>query len=283
MSGADNIGGFVGTNSGAIDGSSAHGNVTTNGTVDVSMVGGFTGLNTVLSGSAGTITNSHAYGSVVSQRPKGGGYGGFVGTNFQGATITNSTASGNATSGYAAGGFVADNYGTITNSTASGNVQGLYSGTAGGFVGYNHVGGVITGALATGNVRSWGYGGPLYAENQGYIQGKATGTYTWLGYFDNGSGPWGGPVPRNAGIAVVTIQPTAVGNAAAAAGASQAVSAIQSAPVSPAVQQGAGGSNSDRKRSVDDNIQIGGRGGSSGSVGTIRVEGGGSDSGQEPR
>lgn len=283
ISGADNIGGFVGTNSGTIDASSAYGNVTTNGTVDVSMVGGFAGLNTVYGVSAGTITNSHAHGSVLSQRPRGGGYGGFVGTNFQGATIANSTASGAATSGYGVGGFVADNYGTITNGSATGNVQGLYSGTAGGFVGYNHRGGVINGALATGNVRSWGYGGPLYAENEGYIRGKATGTYTWLGIFDNGSNRLGGPTPRNAGIAVVIIQPTAAGNATAAAGATQAVSAMEDAPVNPASPQGAGGSNSNRKRSVDENIQIGSRGGSSGSVGTIRVEGGASDTGQTSR
>lgn len=139
---ADNIGGLVGTSTGAvITGSSASGTVT-----GANAVGGLVGK-----GQASTaISASSATGGVLGQT----GVGGLVGvldSQSGGNTVTTSFASGNVTGNENVGGLVGDSpySGTVINTSyASGSVQAVRF--VGGFIGTGNA--LISDAYATGDV-----------------------------------------------------------------------------------------------------------------------------------
>src|SRR5262249_44870625 len=143
--------------------------------------GGFVG------GNQGTIDNSFATGLVTGGGPGTGGFAGFNGKDAstgQIGRITNSRASGqgidfpanNPHSTGTAGGFVGENQdgAVISNSRATGTVTSLTS--AGGFVGSND--GTISDSTASGGVfvANNAAAGGFAGDNQGQITGSsATG------------------------------------------------------------------------------------------------------------
>lgn len=169
------IGGLVGWNDGgAISGSFATGNVTTNSSGDFDDVGGLVGR----SGYTGTstITGSYAEGAVSA-----GGYdaivGGLVGAVTQTSSVTSSHATGSVTgSGQLAfvGGLVGDvtdTTGSVVNSHASGNVTGGPSSNDGSLIGSNA--GTVSGSSATGSVS--GGAGSCIGGLIGYPGGAGAG------------------------------------------------------------------------------------------------------------
>ncbi|HEY2034715.1 MAG TPA: GLUG motif-containing protein [Rhizomicrobium sp.] len=169
------IGGLVGwNNGGAISGSHALGNVSTNDSGDFDDVGGLAGR----SGFTGTssITTSYASGSV-----SGGGYtasvGGLVGAVTQTSSVSSSHASGNVSGGgqYAfVGGLigdVTDTTGSVTNAQASGSVIGGIDSDDGSLIGANA--GTVTGSTATGSVS--GGSGSCIGGLIGYPGGAGSG------------------------------------------------------------------------------------------------------------
>ena len=152
-----NIGGLVGwNNAGTISGSHASGTVTASGV----SVGGLVGNN---GGAAASITNSYATGD-VNGGPVSQGVGGLAGSNS--GTISGSHATGNVR-GEIAGGLVGGNAGLITDSFSSGNVFGSYA--AGGLVGQMD-GGSILDSRASGNVTGgadYDFTGGLVGRMQG--------------------------------------------------------------------------------------------------------------------
>ncbi|MGJ0301679.1 GLUG motif-containing protein, partial [Aliarcobacter cryaerophilus] len=127
ITGKDNVGGLVGSNSGGtIQNSYVSGKVTGNNSV-----GGLVGNNNR------TITNSYATGLITGNN----NVGGLVGKNT--STITNSYATGLITGNNNVGGLVGWNNGTIENSYASGTVSKKYSSPFvffGGLIGDNFAG-----------------------------------------------------------------------------------------------------------------------------------------------
>ena len=115
---ADNLGGLVGRNLGAIRGSYATGPVSTHTGTGL---GGLVGLNDA----TGAIAASYAAGSVSSTGSSADSLGGLVGQN-NGGTITDSYAAGSVTDeGNTTGGLVGwHRSGTVTNSYATGKVSG---------------------------------------------------------------------------------------------------------------------------------------------------------------
>src|SRR4051794_15643662 len=206
------VGGLVGTNSGAINGS---GGTTISGTFfsfasgDVSVsdgtgagAGGLVGFN------FGTITNSFASGNVTSGNSSdifhASQIGGLVGLQNAGASINTSFAIGDVSAGTKsnAGGLVgSNNGGSISNSGASGAVSSVDN-QAGGLVGFNGVGSTITTSFAAGNVTGGGFGvGGLVGDNMGTIVGSfAMGNVTSTAPFSaNHDGDAGGFVGNNSG------------------------------------------------------------------------------------
>jgi hypothetical protein len=123
-------GGLVGTNIGTISNSSASGTITNKGTsTGYLSVGGLVGTN------EGSIALSFAGGSVNGGESD---IGGLVGKN-SGGSIDQTYASGTVTGNGAEGGLVGYTVGGngITNSYATGAVNGFYSNTVGGLLGYN--------------------------------------------------------------------------------------------------------------------------------------------------
>jgi subtilisin family serine protease len=194
-------GGLVGANVGgsSIASSSATGNVTGGSST---WAGGLVGENGffVPAGAFGTITDSFATGNVKITGVNSAA-GGLVGNNAQGSTITNSQAFGNVVStfngsnsdpGNQVGGLVGDNHGTITSasapfaaggssctqgasfSCATGDVVVGAGGHGGGLVGSNH--GTIQKAFATGAVVSSGGNGFFDLTTLGGLVGDNTGT-----------------------------------------------------------------------------------------------------------
>ncbi len=198
VSGTTNVGGLVGDNgNGAITGSYAAGNVT-----GASYVGGLAGHD-----NEGTINDSHATGAVTASGDYAGGLlgydyqvsmsddyatgavsgiddvGGLMGYNY-GGTVGSSFATGSASGGGDVGGLVGyNNDGPIGNSYAAGAVT-VVGNDAGGLVGTNASGGVISSSYATGAVRDFGkYAGGLVGSNDGRIGNSyATGAVTGGGY-----------------------------------------------------------------------------------------------------
>ena len=128
------VGSLVGRNGGTITNSHATGSVSGN-----SNTGGLVGSN------FGTITNSNMTGNVDG----GTNTGGLVGSVSLGTTIRNSYATGNVSGNSNTGGLVGSSFGTIRNSYATGNVDG--GDYTGGLIGRSHSGAIIN-SYATGNV-----------------------------------------------------------------------------------------------------------------------------------
>ncbi len=213
VSGVSTTGGLVGQSDGAITQSSTNVVVTANG-ASGNYFGGLLGFN-----NAGTVTQSHASGSVTAQgnnsyvggligfqlsgitsesyatgAVNGGSYhaGGLLGRNDSG-TIIQSYASGAVSGNNNNGGLAGDNYGTITQSYATGSVTGTSQGS-GGLVGINN--GSISQAYATGAVGGADRVGGLVGSNVGSIdQTYASGAVS-------GSGARGGLVGGGAGAGV---------------------------------------------------------------------------------
>ncbi len=185
-------------------------------TAALAVVGALVGAN------SGTISNAYATAAVSG--PAGGlAVGGLVGTNN--GSITQSYAAGAVTSHDGpVGGLVGQNFGAILQSFAAGAVTSTVNGRAGGLVGLNNSGGVITDAYAVGPVaaNNGGSAAGLVASNIGsitdaYATGAVTGgggarlaglvvvnsgTVT-KGYFDSGTT---GPPDNGIGTAMTTAQ-----------------------------------------------------------------------------
>jgi len=119
-------------------------------------VGGLVGYNEY-----GTVSNSHATGSVDGDYDVGG----LVGYNEDG-TVSDSYATGNVTGTYDVGGLVGQNdEGSVDNSYATGSVDGDYD--VGGLVGYNEDDGDVCNSYSTGSVDGVDDVGGLVGYNKG--------------------------------------------------------------------------------------------------------------------
>lgn len=178
--GGDNVGGFVGHNSGLITMVSATGSVsgTRTGLYAYVCVGGLVG------GNLGLITNVTFTGS-VSATYEEVSLGGLLGCNFYGSSVIDASASGSVSNvgPYAnVGGLVGENYyGSITNAYAMSSVlsESDFGSDVGGLVGENHYGTVIN-TYTTGSTASVGAdtaGGLIGYNNYGsIINSHATGS-----------------------------------------------------------------------------------------------------------
>jgi filamentous hemagglutinin family protein len=210
VSGAGTVGGLVGADFGAISNSYATGTVSGAGTVGglvgvlevgaaisnsfatggvgatLGTVGGLVGVAVY-----GTISSSHATGSV-----SGAGYaGGLVGYIVH-STISNSYATGSVNGSTYVGGLVGYNYGgTISNSYATGKVSGTSQ--IGGLVGYNY--GDIISSYATGNVTGTSLVGGLVGVN---VLGSVSNSYA-MGTV-SGASYVGGLVGANGGYGTIS-------------------------------------------------------------------------------
>jgi filamentous hemagglutinin family protein len=158
VSGAWDVGGLVGYNSGTVASSYATGAVT-GGTY----AGGLVGLNW-----GGTVATSYATGAVTGYVSIGGLVGG---NDIHSGTVETSYASGAVTGYFQTGGLVGSNSGTVATSYASGAVTGPDS--TGGLVGLNS-GGTVASSYATGAVTGQLYAGGLVGQNLG---GTVTNAY----------------------------------------------------------------------------------------------------------
>ncbi|MDO8810658.1 MAG: beta-propeller fold lactonase family protein, partial [Gallionella sp.] len=195
VSGADNVGGLVGVNSGTISNSYATGNVSGTNTV-----GGLVGFN------YGNITDSYTTGIVS------GGWitGGLVAYNS--GTISRSYSSVNVTARRDVGGLAGASSGTISNSYATGNVT--FSGAAGGItnslgslVGVIGGNSVIANSYATGRVSS--LGGGLVAWVCQAADGCGFGAYVGSvsnSYWNSQTVGQGDSFGHNLGTALTTAQ-----------------------------------------------------------------------------
>ncbi|SEK09726.1 filamentous hemagglutinin family N-terminal domain-containing protein [Variovorax sp. OK212] len=184
-----NFGGLVGENSaGTISGSHASGTVTASS----GFAGGLVGSS---GGTGASISNSNASGDV---KGGAGSYaGGLVGYNSDSSTISGSRASGDVT-GENAGGLAGGHSGTITGSEASGHVTG--SNAAGGLVGLMG-GGTVTDSRASGDVTGRdNVTGGLVGEFRGGVIDKSFAT----GRVVTESGGPGALVGSNTGTGTVT-------------------------------------------------------------------------------
>jgi phosphodiesterase/alkaline phosphatase D-like protein len=131
---------------------------------------------------SGTISNAYTTGTVIgnSIASSNGMFGGLVGYNGSGVTITDAYSTATVSGiGFGGGGLVGRNDGTITNSYATGSVGG--NGTyLGGLAGYNY--GIITNSYATGIVSGTGdnFGGLVGRNDKTitntYAKGNVIGT-----------------------------------------------------------------------------------------------------------
>jgi filamentous hemagglutinin family protein len=170
--GGSTIGGLVGQNgsSGSITGSYVSGGTVT-GTGR--WVGGLVGVN------LGAIDGSHVVGNTVNGVIAGDGVGGLVGWSAFGANISNSYVSISNVSGLASvGGLVGDNGGSVGNSYVNG-VAVVANNTVGGLVGWNS--NVINASYASGgSVTGDAYVGGLAGLNSGSISNSYVSTgYVW--------------------------------------------------------------------------------------------------------
>ncbi|MFY9260450.1 MAG: GLUG motif-containing protein [Gallionella sp.] len=170
VSGANYVGGLVGSNqsNGVINGSYATGTVT-----GTSHIGGLAGNNF---GGTAAIRASHATGNV-----SGSSYvGGLVGYNYSGV-IDGSYSTGIVNGTDTIGGLVGGNTNsTISNSYATGAVTGTAN-YVGGLIGVS-LSGTVSNSYATGNVSGASYVGGLAGRNDGatsnsYATGSVSGIH----------------------------------------------------------------------------------------------------------
>ncbi len=256
-------------------------------------VGGLAGRN------AGSIVNVEVTGFVGSPlnaappAPVAGAYGGLVGLNDTGGSISNAhsaaavSAIGPTSNGYVdAGGLVGQNHGTITQSDASGAISGTYASPSttyfGGLVGWN-LGGTITLSHATGSVTgsgSFGYLGGLTGVNDGQI------TQSWASGAVTSSGPAsfaGGFVGANDGTigASFATGPVTSGNGSVSGGFAGAnggtiTQSYATSPVTGGANSRIGGFVGDNTGTIDQAYGVGAlAGGSGATIGGFAPSGGG--------
>jgi len=174
----DLVGTLAGQNDGTITNSYA--SATTQGRA---FMGGLVGYNT----STGTVTGSHATGSVTASN---GAVGGLIGINEGG--FANNYATGAVEAGeHMVGGLVGLNRTSISNSYATGSVSVSAGNYVGGLVGRNY--GDVSNSYATGAVDGQNYVGGLLGGNYGAISNTyATGSV-------NGASSVGGLIASNYG------------------------------------------------------------------------------------
>jgi hypothetical protein len=173
VSGEAVAGGLIGQNYGTVTDSYFTGSVS-----GEAGVGGLVGWNW----NEGTVSNSHAMGTVICSAVVAGG---LVGVNE--GTVTNSCSAGGVTGDMEVGGLVGmngwymdgySNPGTVTNSYCTGSVTGKHD--VGGLVGGNGYESIVSDSYATGNVDGEREVGGLVGGNAGsvsdsYSTGNATG------------------------------------------------------------------------------------------------------------
>jgi filamentous hemagglutinin family protein len=217
VKGAADVGGLVGAigggYGGSIDKGYASGSVTGNGNVGglLGYNGGGTIFYGVSAGTTGTVTRSHATGSVSGS---GANIGGLVGLN--GGGIFSSYATGGVAGGTEVGGLVGLNggwngtyrggqygKGGITGSFATGSVKGATD--VGGLVGFNGGGngsygfiGIVNDSYASGTVTGSSHVGGLVGNNSygtsinnSYARGNVGGSSDIGGLVGLNSGPGG--------------------------------------------------------------------------------------------
>jgi hypothetical protein len=165
IEGTDDVGGLVGTNGGAVGGSDTGGRVEGR-----SFVGGLVGANN---------RDGAVRGSNTTARVDGGSFvGGLVGDNPGG--VRESYATGRVTGGSTVAGLVGENGGSVRRSYATGRVNGS-SFSVGGLVAINDADAVVSESYATGRVVSrFGDAAGLVSLNNGLIRdsyavGRVTG------------------------------------------------------------------------------------------------------------
>jgi hypothetical protein len=168
----ERVGGFAGQQSGNISNCYALGDVECTLGGGQNNVGGFVGYE-----NGGTITNSHAAGSVTGQNQRIGGFTGYS----AGGTFTNCYATGDvnytgtATGIINVGGFIGQSSAAIDNCYSAGDVNAAGVDRIGGFAGF--ISGVVTNCYATGDVTAGGTVGGLVGISLGEIYSSyATGT-----------------------------------------------------------------------------------------------------------
>jgi hypothetical protein len=200
LTGADYVGGLVGSNTGSVINSYSSGKVTgeyrvgglagcSGGTVfnsyssgnviGSSSVGGLFGVN------MGSVNNSHSMGNVIAVDDVGG----LVGYSYYG-TVSNSYSTGNVNGYSDVGGLVGLNgwqatgeESTVTDSYSAGSIAGHER--VGGLVGYSHHG-TVSNSYSTGNVTGYsdvgglvglnGFIGAASTVGNSYSTGSVTGT-----------------------------------------------------------------------------------------------------------
>ena len=171
--GADQFGGFVGSNSGTILNAYTQGVMTNNDSGGNDIFGGFAGTNSGI----GTIVNGSAIGNVINNDTNGNDqFGGLVGNNN--SQVLNSFATNSVTNNDSHGfeffgGLVGYNQGQVSASYALGNVStadALGSEYFGGLVGYNSLTGSISNAYTAGTVS-----GVSSSQNVGGLAGYNDG------------------------------------------------------------------------------------------------------------
>jgi hypothetical protein len=151
VTGTSSVGGLVGYNhGGTVSKSHAIGSVTGN-----EDVGGLVGYNV-----KGTVSNCYAAANLTGDMEAGG----LVGLNKEGA-VSNSYSTGNVNGNMNVGGLVGRNWGTVSNSYSIADVTGEY--TVGGLVGGNFD--TVSNSYSTGNVTGDEEVGGLVGLNEGTV------------------------------------------------------------------------------------------------------------------
>ncbi|MBI5658973.1 MAG: S-layer family protein [Nitrosomonadales bacterium] len=222
VSGNINVGGLVGSNSGAISNSYVSGSVSGSGDWVGGLVGGNSGTitNSYVSGTAsggskvgglagynsGSISNSYVSGGTINSTDSTANIGGLVGSNngsINNSYVTNGTVvSGGGSYSGGIGGLAGKNSGSISNSYVSGGSVTGTSDSVGGLVGYNSGSGSISNSYVTNGTVVNGVSsvGGLAGFNAGSINnsyvsgGSVTGTNSvgglvggssWIGSISN--------------------------------------------------------------------------------------------------
>jgi hypothetical protein len=151
VTGDDNVGGLVGSNSGIVSNSYSTGNVAGQG-----WVGGLVGYND------GTVYNSYSTGKVTGREHVGG----LMGANHR--PLTNSYSTGSVSGEYYVGGLMGENTNDVSNSYSTGSVTG--DAYVGGLVGWNREislwPNTVTKCYSTGSITGDDFVGGLVGWNE---------------------------------------------------------------------------------------------------------------------
>lgn len=158
ISGGSIVGSLAGTNFGTVN------NITVSGSV----LGSGNRIGGLFGDTKGESSGNYIISSVNVLGRNGGFTGGLIG-DISNGTYSNVTVTGNVTSekhNYNIGGIAGLNNGTIRNASYTGELTSPECGTVGGFVGYNHPGGVIQGGYTTASINTGDYG---FDNNGGFV------------------------------------------------------------------------------------------------------------------